>query len=378
MPKKANLDAEDVAVRAMNFSQMIMVAIASAVLSAGATYTYLAAQEGRDLAGYVSGERLFYKVAGFQNREDDEAFRAVSTDAVREYWDGRPCNSGWKFDGIEYGSKEHWDEVTRRKYKVEYHIPAWAEFDKWRGKKVLEVGGGICTTATSFAKAGAYITVADLSPKSMELCKERFKTMGLEHMAKFYVVNAEKLSEVIPVQEYDLIWSFGVIHHSPNPDAIVAQMRKYMGPHTVLKLMVYSKISMKLFWVMNHTKTWDFSRMDELVAHYSEAREGSPVTYTYSNQGAKDLLKDFTLTYLGKTHIFPYEIGSYRKNQYVVEPFLRGLTSNRWSELEDELGWHLLVEARLSQPADEPSKTDNAPMPTCHKRFAAMRGLLPG
>jgi len=184
MPKKANLDAEDVAVRAMNFSQMIMVAIASAVLSAGATYTYLAAQEGGDLAGYVSGERLFYKVAGFQDREDEEAFRAVSTDAVREYWDGRPCNSGWKFDGIEYGSKEHWDEVTRRKYKVEYHIPAWAEFNKWRGKKVLEVGGGICTTATSFAKAGAYITVADLSPKSMELCKERFKTMGLEHMAK--------------------------------------------------------------------------------------------------------------------------------------------------------------------------------------------------
>jgi len=25
---------------------------------------------------------------------------------------------GWKFDGIEYGSKEHWDEVARRKYKV--------------------------------------------------------------------------------------------------------------------------------------------------------------------------------------------------------------------------------------------------------------------
>lgn len=47
----------------------------------------------------------------------------------------------------------------------------------------------------------------------MELCKQRFKTMGLEHMAKFYVVNAEKLSEVIPVEQYDLIWSFGVIHH---------------------------------------------------------------------------------------------------------------------------------------------------------------------
>jgi len=26
-------------------------------------------------------------------------------------------------------------------------------------------------------------------------------------------VNAEKLSETIPVEDYDLIWSFGVIHH---------------------------------------------------------------------------------------------------------------------------------------------------------------------
>ena len=51
-----------------------------------------------------------------------------------------------------------------------------------------------------------------------------------------------------------------------------------MNQHTVLKLMVYSKISMKLFWIMNHTQSWEFSAMDELVAHYSEAREGSPVS----------------------------------------------------------------------------------------------------
>jgi SAM-dependent methyltransferase len=181
--------------------------------------------------------------------------------------------------------------VTRRKYRVEYHIPAFAEFDRWAGKRVLEIGGGICTTATSFAKAGAHVTVAELSPKSMEMCKARFETMGLADRATFYVVNAEKLSDVVPVSQFDLVWSFGVIHHSPNPDRIIsevlrpcsakavhdkkrgpgrptaaaeapaalrhacgdAQVRKYMGPHTVLKLMVYSKISFKLFWVMNHT-----------------------------------------------------------------------------------------------------------------------------
>lgn len=367
---------------AMNYTHVIVVALASALLSSCVTHFHFQAKyvDG-DGAGYVSGERLFKKTSGFRVLEDEQVFKHVSTDEVREYWDGRPCNSGWKFDGIEYGSKAHWEEVTRRKYKVEYHIPVWAEFSKWKGKKVLEVGGGICTTATSFAKAGAYITVADLSPKSMELCKQRFKTMGLEHMATFHVVNAEKLSEVVPVESYDLIWSFGVIHHSPQPRAIIDQMKKYMGPHTVLKLMVYSKISMKLFWVMNYTRSWDFAHMDELVAHYSEAREGSPVTYTYSNHKARSLLHDFELTYLGKTHIFPYDISHYRRNQYVVESFFSGLSSSRWAELEDELGWHLLAEAKLPDANDTShshlSSSGESLHAVSNERFRGMRGVLP-
>jgi hypothetical protein len=64
-----------------------------------------------------------------------------------------------------------------------------------------------------------------------------------------------------------------------------------MGPESTLKLMVYSKISFKLFWVLNHTGQWTFAHMDEVVAHYSEAREGSPVTYTYSLRGFSSLLQ---------------------------------------------------------------------------------------
>jgi ubiquinone/menaquinone biosynthesis C-methylase UbiE len=146
-----------------------------------------------------TAEVLFKKTSGFGRKEDEEAFKHVSTDEVRKYWDKRPCNSGWSFDGIQYGTREHWEEVTRRKYHVEYHIPPFAEFEKWKGKRVLEVGGGICTTAASFAEAGANITVVELSPKSMEMCKQRFEVMGLSDRATFYIGNAEQLSEVVPI-----------------------------------------------------------------------------------------------------------------------------------------------------------------------------------
>ena len=60
-----------------------------------------------------------------------------------------------------------------RKYFVEAHIPQFAEFERWRGKKVLEIGCGIGTDTTSFARHGATVTAVDLSPQSLELARKR-------------------------------------------------------------------------------------------------------------------------------------------------------------------------------------------------------------
>jgi len=67
------------------------------------------------------------------------------------------------------GTKQYFDEVEARKYFVEYHIPGFAKFARWRGKKVLEIGCGIGTDTINFARAGAQVTTVDLSGKSMEL-----------------------------------------------------------------------------------------------------------------------------------------------------------------------------------------------------------------
>jgi hypothetical protein len=61
-------------------------------------------------------------------------FQAVEIGRVAEYWDRRPCNVRHSTQPV--GSREYFDEVENRKYFVESHIPGFAEFDKWRGKKV--------------------------------------------------------------------------------------------------------------------------------------------------------------------------------------------------------------------------------------------------
>src|ERR1700687_3921893 len=117
---------------------------------------------------------------------------------VREYWDRRPCNI--RHSAKPVGTREYFDQVEARKYFVEPHIPGFAQFERWRGKKVLEIGCGIGTDSINFARAGADLTAVDLSESSLDLCRRRFEVYGLK--ARFYSANAEQLSAVVPVEKY--------------------------------------------------------------------------------------------------------------------------------------------------------------------------------
>src|ERR1700758_4968297 len=98
-------------------------------------------------------------------------FSQITFDEVRNYWDPRPCNI--RHSPKPVGTREYFDEVEARKYLVEPHIPGFAEFERWRGKRVLEIGCGIGTDTVNFARHGARVTSVDLSEKSLELARRR-------------------------------------------------------------------------------------------------------------------------------------------------------------------------------------------------------------
>ena len=272
-------------------------------------------------------------------------FDAVDIETVQAYWDRRPCNVRHSPEPI--GSRQYFDQVQRRRYFVEPHIAAFADFAKWNGARVLEIGCGIGVDTMQFARAGARVTAVDLSSESLSLARQQAGVYGFEDRVTFIQANCEELSRSVPLDAYDLVYSFGVIHHTPHPQRAVAEMKKYMSAEAELRLMVYSRISYKLFWIMHEENVWDMGRMDELVARNSEAQTGCPVTYTYTFDEVRELLSGFDIFMMDKAHIFTWDIEAYRRHEYKKDPAWAGVTDQQLASWAKELGWHTLVHARL-------------------------------
>jgi 2-polyprenyl-3-methyl-5-hydroxy-6-metoxy-1,4-benzoquinol methylase len=257
----------------------------------------------------------------------------ASIQTVQQYWDARPCNI--RHSDKPVGSREYFDEVEKRKYFVEPHIPGFAEFARWSGKRVLEVGCGIGTDTISFARAGAHVTAVDLSGKSLALAASRARSYGLDGRIRFFQADAEDLSAAVPREEYDLVYSFGVIHHTPHPSKAIESIRQHMSAHSEIRLMIYAANSWK-------------AAMIDAGFDQPEAQTGCPVAHTYTEGDARELLAGFEILAMHQDHIFPYVIEKYVRYEYELQPWFKCMPVEMFRALERRFGWHMLIRARLT------------------------------
>ena len=248
-------------------------------------------------------------------------------ETIIDYWNNQPCNI--KHSSLDIGTLEYFQEVEARKYYVESHIPAFAEFDKWRDKKVLEIGCGIGTDASNFSKNGAFYTGIELSEKSLEITKKRFEVFNLK--GEFYNIDAQNIDDLYQVgNNFDLIYSFGVIHHSPNPQKIIDNCFLLLKPGGVLKIMVYAENS------------WKKMMIDGKFDQY-EAQSNCPVAFTYTKEQIYDMFKQYNDIKIEQEHIFPYKIEEYKNYEYKKESWFENMPENIFKIMEKNLGWHLCI-----------------------------------
>ena len=257
----------------------------------------------------------------------------ATIDYVKKFWNDRPCNV--RHSKKETGTKSYFDEVEKKKFFVEPHIKSFSHFNEWNGKKVLEIGCGMATAGINFARYGADYTGVELSTESLELAKKRFEVYN--QRGNFYEGNCEKLSDFLPLDKYHLVYSWGVIHHTPHPEKVIKQIRNYLTKDGVLKLMIYASDSWKNYMI-------------SVGLDQPEAQYGCPVAYTYTEDEVYELLGEyFDVLSIDRDHIFPYQIEPYKKGEYIKEPWFETMPNDMFEVLEKKLGWHLLITAKLKE-----------------------------
>ena len=249
---------------------------------------------------------------------------------VRKFWNSRPCNI--RHSNKTIGSKEYFNEVEQRKYFVESHIPKFADFEVWKGKSVLEIGCGIGTDAVNFARAGAIYTGIELSEESLEIARGRFKLFNLK--GDFLLGNAENLELIANKNKFDLIYSFGVLHHTPNISKALSEVKKITHKNSIIKIMVYAKNSWK-------------QAMINAGLDQPEAQFGCPIANSYSKEEITNLmiLSGLNPISLEQTHIFPYMVEPYKNYEYRKYPWFEKMPEDVFSVLEKSFGWQLLINA---------------------------------
>jgi SAM-dependent methyltransferase len=156
---------------------------------------------------------------------------------VRAFWQANPC--GTKFSDAEPGSRRFYELVEEHRYTKEWHIPAAAGFASANGLKVLEIGCGLGTDGAQFAMAGAEYTGIDLTEAAVDLARRRFELWGLP--GEFKVSDAENLD--FPSGTFDLVYSHGVLHHTPDTPGAVRETHRILRPGGRAIVMLYHRNS---------------------------------------------------------------------------------------------------------------------------------------
>lgn len=158
-----------------------------------------------------------------------------TTEKVKDYWNESSCGTG--HTGEDKHSLAYFEEIEEFRYRHEPFIHSFAQFTRWRDKKILEVGVGAGSDFLQFVRASADAYGVDLTEEAIENVRHRLSLYGLS-ASEVRVCNAEDL----PYEDgaFDLVYSWGVIHHADDTEKVLAEIYRVTRPGGVVKIMVYN------------------------------------------------------------------------------------------------------------------------------------------
>ena len=205
--------------------------------------------------------------------------------AVEEFWDKASCGEDLY---LRNQQRDGYVEHARRRYELEPVIEEFAEFEAAAGKNVLEIGVGLGADHQRFAEAGARLTGIDLTARAVTHTRRRLALFNFE--SALSVGDAENME--FASGAFDCVYSWGVLHHSPNTPRAIAEVHRVLRPGGVARIMIYHRWSLVgyMLWVryaLLRLRPW--TSLTEVYARYLE----SPGTKAYSLSEARRMFADF-------------------------------------------------------------------------------------
>ena len=259
---------------------------------------------------------------------------------AREQWSGDPCGAMYDREH-ELGTREFFDEVERYRYQ-EYApwMPRVMEFEKFRGARLLEVGCGMGTDLLQFARGGARCTGIDLTPRSVEITRHRFKLYGAD--GNFMISDGENLP--FRSESFDVVYSNGVLHHTPDTAGSIREVHRVLRPEGVARIMLYHRNSLN-YWVeivlrrgvlgMEFLRGRSAEDIMSRVIEFSD-HDARPLVKVYSRKQVRELFGMFTEVRVDVEQLMRAELR-----------FLSPLVSDSmFHRLCKRIGWNVIITAK--------------------------------
>jgi glycosyltransferase involved in cell wall biosynthesis/ubiquinone/menaquinone biosynthesis C-methylase UbiE len=258
-------------------------------------------------------------------------------DQVQRQWNNDPAGSHYVVEAAAH-TKDWFLEAERHRYG-EYApwMPETMEFDRHRGEEVLEIGGGMGTDLAQFALHGARVTDVDLSSGHLTLAKENFLVRGLQ--GRFVQRDAEALQ--FPDNNFDLVYSNGVLHHTPNTRRVVNEIFRVLKPGGRAIVMVYAEDSLH-YW---RSIMWNIGLKEGQLRRYSMGELMSRTVERSDNAAAHPLVKAYTRKRLRQMFGAFSDISIVQRQlqQKATPKSVRFLPLQRLGRI---MGWNLVIKAR--------------------------------
>lgn len=226
-----------------------------------------------DISRFWSENPMTYGSAHGEARYDDGAYqpgtRAFFERVDREFlaWN-RPLHGDYPFDRLfPYGA-----------------VPT--------GGRVLELGCGMGTMAALWATRGADVVAVDLNEVAVAQTRRRFELMGLTGQ----IEQADARDLPFAAGTFDYVWSWGVLHHSPDIERSIAELMRVLKPGGGFGVMVYHRRSLLHLYMTRYVEGFlhrETRFLDSLgiASRYGDAarEEGNPHTWPMTRSELKAL-----------------------------------------------------------------------------------------